>query len=275
MREPWAYPFLRWAGSKRKLLSILMANVPSTYNRYVEPFCGSSCLFFALHPRSSILSDINEELIHCYSVLQKHPRLLSRLVHVMPNTHDDYLAYRKQLPTNLNPIERAARFLYLNRYCFNGVYRTNKKGAFNVPRGSRTGALPSESVFFRCSYALRNTKLLAGDFEICINQIKKDDLVYLDPPYATSDKPTIQEYGPNSFQREDIPRLIKALFQIDKKKATFIMSYADSEELLGKIDPSWNVSKVSLRRHVAGFAKHRENVCEILVSNRQFSIGCS
>jgi DNA adenine methylase len=267
MKKPWTSSILRWAGSKRKLLPTLMANIPFGYQRYVEPFCGSACLFFAIHPRSAILADINDDLIHCYNILLKHPRLLYQSVNKIPNTNDQYLTYRKKDPSKLTPIERATRFIYLNRYCFNGVYRTNKKGEFNVPRGSRTGRLPSEKLFVRCSYALRNTALSSVDFEQSLEQVKKGDFVYLDPPYATSDKPIIEEYGPNSFQRADIERLINALYRIEKVDATFILSYSDSAELIDRLDPNWHVIKLLVQRHIAGFACHRDSVNEILVSN--------
>jgi DNA adenine methylase len=271
---PWAPPFLRWAGSKKKLLPTLMANIPSNYKRYIEPFCGSACLFFAIKPQSAILSDINSDLIQCYNMILKHPRLLWRFIKKIPNTDDAYLEYRKMEPANLDPLVRAARFLYLNRYCFNGVYRTNTKGQFNVPRGTRTGSLPEESAFYRCAYALRKARLLPVDFETSLKLIRKGDFIYLDPPYATTEKPLVKEYGPNSFQRKDINRLICALAKIDQKDATFILSYAQSKELTDQIDPAWNVSKILVRRHVAGFAKHRACVTEMLISNKPIIQDC-
>lgn len=271
MKKPWAFPLLRWAGSKRQILSILIKNIPHNHKLYIEPFCGSASLFFALHPQSAILADINSELIYCYDILRKHPRLLFRHVQRIPNTESAYYKLREKMPSTLEPIARAGRFIYLNRYCFNGVYRTNKKGEFNVPRGTRTGDLPCEAMFYQCSYALRNALTYAVDFEECLSCVKKNDIVYLDPPYASSDKPMIMEYGPNSFQQKDIKRLVNSLFEIDVKGATFILSYSNSKELVDQIDQNWSISKIRVRRYVAGFAKHRESVQEVLISNRELN----
>jgi len=103
---------------------------------------------------------------------------------------------------------------------------------------------------------------------MCLDYAKKGDFVYLDPPYATSDKPKIEEYGPSSFQHTDIKRLINALSIIEKKGVTFILSYADSNDLIDQINPAWSISRMLVRRHVAGFAKHREYVSEVLISNQ-------
>ncbi len=127
----WASPLFRWAGSKRKLLPELMAQVPASLTRYVEPFAGSGCLFFALRPEKAILGDINDELIYAYSVIRDHPRLVSRAVHRLRNEKRTYYRLRSQSPNALSPVDRAARFTYLNRHCFNGVYRINRAGCFN------------------------------------------------------------------------------------------------------------------------------------------------
>jgi DNA adenine methylase len=264
---PWASPVLRWAGSKRKLLPLLMANTPGRYNRYVEPFCGSACLFFAIRPKKAILGDINSELINCYNILKKHPVLLNRAASKFPNTSEMYYEIRQKSPSTLEPIDRAAQFVYLNRFCFNGVYRTNKKGIFNVPRGTRTGKIPSEKEFIRCSYALRNAEIQNKDFGECLNQVVKSDFIYLDPPYASSDRPSIEEYGLNSFQHIDIKRLIHQLIQVDNVGASFLLSYSDTPDLIKLIPKHWNIKKIRVRRHVAGFLNSRQFVVEVLISN--------
>lgn len=272
-KVPWTSSILRWAGSKRKLLPILMDNIPFKYNRYIEPFCGSACLFFAIRPNQAILGDINSELIHCYKILRKHPFLLARAASKIPNTAMDYYKIRKKSPSELNPIDRAARFVYLNRFCFNGVYRTNKKGEFNVPRGTRTGGISSEKAFYRCSYALRKSILLPTYFNDCLSQAKQGDFVYLDPPYATSERPAIEEYGLDSFQHHDIEGLIYKLLQIDNIGASFLLSYTNSQDLLKLVPEHWSVQRLRVRRHVAGFLKSREMVEEVLISNNNIRMG--
>jgi DNA adenine methylase len=157
-------PLFRWAGSKRKLLGILQANVSPWYSTYIEPFAGSACLFFALQPAKSILGDFNAHLIQAYRMIALSPERVHETASRFPVQPAEYYRLRSLNPISLPPIERAARFLYLNRYCFNGVYRTNRAGQFNVPRGRDTGAIPSLAAFMRGAVALRTATMVAGDF---------------------------------------------------------------------------------------------------------------
>jgi DNA adenine methylase len=263
---PWSPPILRWAGSKRKLVPTLMANAPSNYERYIEAFAGSACLLFALHPKHAVLNDINEQLIESYLVLRDHPRLLARGVHALPNTKREYYRQRSLDTSTLQPLDRAIRFIYLNRNCFNGVYRTNRQGVFNVPRGKKTGSIPTEQEFYRCSVALRDTDLRALDFENCLADVKKGDFVYLDPPYSTSSRPRYGEYGYASFQPIDVTRLVGVLRMLDQRGSHFLLSYAGGKSVKRSFS-EWNCQSIRVRRHVAGFVDHRTVVDEILVSN--------
>lgn len=270
--EPWTSPILRWAGSKRKLVPTLMTNAPANYERYIEAFAGSACLLFALHPKSAVLNDINEQLIESYTVLRDHPRLLARGVHSLPNTKKEYYRQRSLDASALPPLDRAIRFIYLNRNCFNGVYRTNRQGVFNVPRGKKTGSIPSEQDFYRCSVALRDTDLRALDFESCLADVKKGDFVYLDPPYSTSSRPRYGEYGYASFQPIDATRLVDVLRRLDTLGAFFLLSYAGGKSVKRSFS-EWNCQSIRVRRHVAGFVDHRTVVDEILVSNYRSAKG--
>lgn len=168
-RGVWAAPLLRWAGSKRKLVTLLRLAIPEGVKRYIEPFAGSACLFFATRPGAAVLGDINAELINTYDVVRKHPRRVARIVHAMPRTKRQYYRVREVKPETLTAIERAARFVYLNRNCFNGVYRTDRQGNFNVPMGKKTGRVPTEVEFYRCSVALRNAELRQTDFQEAVS----------------------------------------------------------------------------------------------------------
>lgn len=265
--DPWAPPLLRWAGSKRQLVPALINYVPSDFDRYVEPFAGSACLFFALNPSTAVLGDQNRELLDTYDVVRRHPRLVARAVHSIPDTPKAYLRVRNRDLSRLVPIDRAARFVYLNRHCFNGVYRTNRQGQFNVPRGRNTGKLPSEAMFYRCSVALRRVELRPVDFEECIADVRRGDFVYLDPPYASSARPRYGEYGYGSFDKQDLGRLLEALHLIDQRGGVFLLSYYRTRRL--KIPPHWHRRQIAVRRHVAGFAHHRRIIREILVTNRR------
>ncbi len=147
-----AVPFLRWAGSKRKLLPVLREYWNPSYSRYVEPFAGSACLFFHLQPSKALLGDINRDLMFTYRQVRRDlPAVLSALRKFKGNKKE-YLRLRAISPTELEDAERAARFIFLNRYCFNGIYRTNLQGSFNVPYGGlRAGYIPPDEDFISCS----------------------------------------------------------------------------------------------------------------------------
>lgn len=270
--EAWGEPIFRWAGSKRKLLPTLLKNIPKDYSRYIEPFCGSACLFFALHPSSALLGDINPELIHAYEIIKKHPKLIQRAASSIPVSEERYLEVRSQNPTDMTDFDRAARFVYLNRYCFNGVYRTNKSGGFNVPMGSKTGRMPNAERFNRCSYALRSAELVKTGYEAVVDRVKCGDFVYLDPPYVKKNGRDRGEYGPNSFTYNDIPTMLKCLEEIDRKGATFLFSYSMEQEIADQLSEKWDVKTIAVKRHVAGFSKHRNIVTEILASNNSVII---
>lgn len=267
--KPWAPPILRWAGSKRKLVPLLMQHSPASFERYIEPFAGSACLFFALKPKSAVLGDINADLLETYTTIRSHPRLVARKARSWNSSARHYYAVRAKDPQNLSPIDRAARFVYLNRRCFNGVYRTNREGLFNVPRGVRTGRFPDDAAFYRCSLACRCAEFRHGDFENCLADVRANDFVYLDPPYSIA-RPRFGEYGYGCFKDDDIKRFVACLRRIDAAGATFLVSYSDSVVLKSLIT-GWHAIRLRVRRHIAGFAEHRSIVSEILVSNRRFT----
>jgi DNA adenine methylase len=266
MQRPWAAPILRWAGSKRQLLPALLERCPTPIARYIEPFAGSACLFFALKPPRAVLGDINHELMLTYRILRTHPRLLARAARCFPDTARTYYSLRSKMPEQLPDLARAARFVYLNRHAFNGVFRLNQKGRFNVPRGRRTGRLPDEASFLRCAIALRGARLITGDFEECLRGVKRGDFVYLDPPYAVAGKRRRGEYGYGAFDTPDLRRLDVALNAIDAAGGTFLLSYADTAAAR-RVTRSWVRAKIQVRRHVAGFAGKRRTVPELLVTN--------
>lgn len=262
----WTAPILRWAGSKRKLLPTLTRCIPAYRGRYFEPFAGSACLFFAVRPARAVLGDINAQLLETYGAIRDHPRLVHRAVSSIPDTRDEYYRLRCCPPESLSLVGRAARFVYLNRFCFNGVYRTNRNGAFNVPRGIHTGAVPGENLFYRCSVALRSACLRPGDFQACLSDVQRGDFVYLDPPYAGVSTKFSGEYGYESFSANDLDRLMLSLDQIDRAGGIFLCSYWESPMLSTRY-LQWHAARLRVRRDVAGLARSRGTVTEILISN--------
>jgi DNA adenine methylase len=265
-------PVFRWAGSKRKLLSVLMASCPTQFNTYVEPFVGSACLYFSLRPHRALLADVNLELINAYSAIKSHPYELHQKLTTYEVTSDNYYRLRALNPNALAPIDAAVRFIYLNRLCFNGVYRTNMRGQFNVPLGSKPSAMPSLEHLLQVSLALKPANLIACDFEEALANVEDHDFVYLDPPYAIGRRYR-GEYGPGAFRESDVPRLLAALRSIDSRGATFLLSYAEDQALLMQLPSAWYLRHVDVQRHIAGFAVHRRLASEILISNRPLLSG--
>jgi DNA adenine methylase len=261
-------PFLRWAGSKRQVLHHLAAFWNTSYSRYVEPFAGSSCLFFEIQPAAALLADKNAQLIQTYEVLRDDPdRLHRRLTKLSPDVIT-YYRIRAQDAAILRPFERALRFLYLNRYCFNGIYRTNSQGLFNVPMAKKLVALPPLEQFHACANLLKNSDLRAWDFGRTLRYVQKGDFVYLDPPYAVASRRIFREYGPKSFAKRDLTRLAKHLRTIDQKGATFVLSYADCAEARS-LGAQWLSRRILVRRNIAGFAGARRSAYEVVVTNAQ------
>jgi DNA adenine methylase len=262
-----AQPFLRWAGSKRQIVPALARYWGVRFKRYVEPFAGSACLFFSLNPPSAILGDLNADLISTYLEIKYRLDGVLRELSLLHRSRREYNRLRAVNPGHLNRSARAARFIYLNRFCFNGIYRTNLKGEFNVPYGGqKSGNLPSTELFRECSKRLRRARLLACDFEVVLQCTKKGDLVYMDPPFAIRARRVFNEYDPRSFGTRDIVRLRSCMEKLDMRGISFVVSYAESDEA-NILRRGFDCRTVSVRRNIAGFASHRSDSSELLISN--------
>jgi DNA adenine methylase len=261
-------PFLRWAGSKRRLLSILQTFWTQKHKRYVEPFAGSACLFFAIKPPKAILGDLNPELIATYvEVKYRIAAVLKELKFLRPEDKEEYNRLRAIDTSTMAPPARAARFIYLNRFCFNGLYRTNMAGHFNVPySGVRCGSVPQDEVFRKCSSRLRTARFINGDFENVLNHAEKGDLVYMDPPFAVRARRVFRQYDPSTFTSEDIFRLRRWMEHLNAARINFVVSYAESDEA-DVLRRNFSYETVSVRRNIAGFAGHRALTNELLISN--------
>jgi len=260
-------PFLRWAGSKRKQIPQLSKFWDSGYSRYVEPFAGSACLFFHTMPRHALLADKNEELIEMLGIVRWSPgQVYDRIVEI-PRTREQYYYERARNPAELSKLQRAVRFIYLNRNCFNGIYRTNTMGQFNVPfASSRAGSFVTRDEFVAAGRLLRNAELRAWDFGTTLRYVKSGDFVYLDPPYAVKSRRVFCEYGKRPFCAADLCRLDHHLVKIDERGAVFVVSYADCREARS-LASNWNSRRMRVRRHVAGFSGARRVAYELVISN--------
>lgn len=262
---------LRWAGSKRKLLHMIKRFVPASFGRYVEPFAGSACLFFSLRPSRAILSDINIELIDFYHCIQKHSLAVYQLASTYPKTKQQYTYLRELNVHNMNQIERAARFFFLNRLCFNGLYRTNRLGEFNVPMGVKTGQFPAQELFINASAVLKKAIIYCSDFEEVLSRATTGDFVYLDPPYYSPRKRRRNEYGNNCFTTHDMPRLINAVGKLNKQGIPFVLSFERDDDVI-KMLKQYNIHQVQVHRCISGFVQQRGTSHEIIVTNQKLEM---
>lgn len=262
-----APPFLRWAGSKRQIVPILAQYWNGGFQRYVEPFAGSACLFFYLSPRAALLGDINNELLATYGIVRHRYQKVSQILRKMRKGRRQYYEIRALRPEHLSPSNRAARFIYLNRYCFNGLYRTNSDGVFNVPYGGDgSGSLPSSDALRRASALLKRATLVKGDFESVLDRARPGDFVYMDPPFSVSERRVFKEYDANIFNRNDVTRLRRRLDRLADMGIAFVLSYVESTEA-EYLSKGFKVSTVSVRRNISGFLTSRIKCTELLISN--------
>jgi len=260
--------FLRWAGSKKRLITTLSKYWDTKYDRYIEPFAGSASLFFALQPDNAILSDINSDLIGALCGVRDYPQeVYDRLIR-FPLGKEAYYKIRQESWGAQPYLDQAARFIYLNRFCFNGLYRTNLKGQFNVPYASlKTGRLPTLDELKGAAKVLSNATIMVRDYGEAIKSVKSGDFIYLDPPYAVRNRRIFHQYGPDSFGTEDLMDLAMSLTGIHEKGATFLVSYALCDEALEAFK-GWKINTVKTQRSIAGFSQHRQIAEELLVTNK-------
>jgi DNA adenine methylase len=231
---------------------------------------GSACLFFALRPRRAVLSDTNAELVNLYHEVVRDAGALAAGIAELPRCRATYDKLRRCDIERLPAAERAIRFLYLNRNAFNGLYRTNNAGVFNVPfSASRTGSMPTAEQLSAAAAALAGAEIECGDFEdVLTARARTGDFIYIDPPYAVTNRRIFRQYGPDTFGLLDLERLADLLIQLDALGCSFVVSYAECSEIRA-LTRSWHTRRVTTQRNISGFAAHRRRAVELLISNRE------
>ncbi len=264
-------PFLRWAGGKSWLIKHLNNIIgDQKFNNYHEPFLGGGAVFFYLnHTGMSFLSDLNSELISTYIAVKETPDSVISYLQKYKNTSDDYYRIRNSNPTILPEI--AARFIYLNQTSFNGLYRVNAKGEYNVPYGNRQKKFLEENKIWAASKKLQNAILKVGDFENVINNVVENDLVFLDPPYTVSHNHNgFIKYNKNLFSLEDQYRLRLLIDAIKEKGAYYILTNAAHKTILDifyhEKDKYYELSRASL---IGGEKATRGQIQEYIFTNLQ------
>jgi DNA adenine methylase len=262
-------PFLKWAGGKRWLAAKFPEFFPSEFNNYFEPFLGSGAIFFHLQPKNAVLADLNFELIEAYSAIKNDwQRVFDHLiVHQHKHSVEYFYAVRKQ---NLrNEFTRAARLIYLNRTCWNGLYRVNLKGEFNVPIGTKTKVISEDENFLEIANLLGKAELIHNDFETVINRAKAGDFLFVDPPYTVKHNYNgFIKYNENLFAWEDQIRLRDAVLRASNRNVKILMTNACHESVKNLYQDNFDVHVVERKSAISGSNIGRGNYEEIIVQNK-------
>ena len=265
-------PFLRWAGGKQKLLRHLLPFMPSgtEYRTYFEPFMGAGALFFAAAPQKAVLGDINGELMICYEEIRRDPVAVARQIRMLAkqDSREFFYKVRRLVPEKLTPVKRAARFVYLNKAAFNGIYRVNGAGQFNVPYGPsfRGPAIPTLSDLRTAAAILENVKLVTGDFEETVATATRGDFIYLDPPYPPRSRTAFfNQYCKQGFGWEHQVRLSKLFVRLSNRGCLVMLSNAGQSKV-DVLYRSFCVRRLNVVRWV-GSNGDRSRVREIVVTN--------
>lgn len=261
-------PFLKWPGGKRWLALKYAHLFPTQFDRYVEPFLGGGAVFFRLAPAKSLLADANEELINAYRCVRSDAPTIEGRLRSLHKAHDVDLYYQMRDVVPRTPLGRAVRFLYLNRTCFNGLYRVNKKGQFNVPIGSKTEVAYAEGTLKAASKLLRRASLRAADFEETIDETGRGDFLFVDPPYTVMHNTNnFIKYNAHLFSWADQERLAKAVRRAASRGAQVMLSNADHRsvrELYKGFGKHHHLDRATI---LAADAGRRVVTTELLVSN--------
>lgn len=259
-------PFLKWAGGKRWLVRDLDNLVGEFSGRYIEPFAGSAAVFFALSPGRAILSDANEELIETYRAIAKNWRLVVKYLKCHHELHSPDYYYEMRASRPRGKFERAAKFIYLNRTCWNGLYRVNRKGEFNVPIGTKDSVLLESDDFEGVSEALAGAELLVSDFEVQIDRAEEGDFVFVDPPYTVKHKFNgFIKYNEQLFAWSDQVRLREALWRAKQRGAKILLTNADHASIRMLYESDFELCEVSRFSSIAGKGAARGSYPELLI----------
>ncbi len=264
-------PFIRWAGGKQNLVKELAAHLPKKkFNRYFEPFLGAGSLFLHSQFGESVLSDINPHLINAYTQIKNSPReVISRLTfHKNKVSPEYYYSVRETFNSrkDLFTVDQAALFIFLVHTSFNGIYRVNQKGEYNVPFGKLKHAIPGKEHIYAISERLKNALLVNAMYEDIIPQIKKGDFVYFDPPYPPlTETSFFQHYSIDKFPDSQQKALAKECEKISKLGALIMVSNADTPEIR-EYYKGWKVQEVDTYRYV-NCKSDRKKVNELIITN--------
>ncbi len=274
-------PFIKWVGGKRGLLSQLLEKFPQEFNNYHEPFLGGGAVFFELYSlgklenKNIFLSDINTELINTYNVVKKSPLELIEKLEEYRIKHSKEFYYsireldRKKGFKDLSNLERATRFIYLNKTCFNGLYRVNKKGYFNTPIGSyKNPNIADSETLINASKALENVTILHQPFQSILENTNENDFVYFDPPYyPLTTTANFTSYDSNCFLEEEQFSLFELFEKLHDKKVKVAHSNSDTD-FIKNLYQNYDINIVSANRFINSKSSGRGKINEVLIRSK-------
>ena len=289
-----AHPFVKWAGGKTQLLPEIRKHYPQQIKKYCEPFVGGGAVLFDVHqkchPEEVLINDVNTELINTYTQIKNNCNLLIERLSEIQNKYksqtleeNKIFFYEKrnrynELKINENyteNLEKAALFIFLNKTCFNGLYRVNKKGEFNVPfNNAKNPLICDEENLKACSELLQNVQMKAGDYSDCKNFIDSETFVYLDPPYRPlTQTSAFTSYSENQFSDKEQIELGKFITEISNKEAKVLASNSDpkntnkEDDFFDNLYSNFEIERISASRMINSNAKKRGAISELLISN--------
>lgn len=270
-------PFVKWAGGKRQIVDKLLMYAPDEFNTYYEPFVGGGALLFELSPKKAVINDSNKELINVYNVLrneEKFKKMCSILNTYEKNNSEEFYYELRNKDRNkssfdrLSDYKRAGRTIYLNKACFNGLYRVNSKNEFNVPFGKKTrintydiGNLITVSNYL----TMNDIKILNVDFEDSVKDAQKGDFIYFDPPYD-SETSIFNSYTEDGFGKEEQRRLAKVYKELSNK-GCYVMLSNNNTTLIKELYKDFNIHIIEAKRSINSNGAKRGKVEEVIITN--------
>lgn len=270
-------PFVKWAGGKRQILDKLKKHVPENFDTYYEPFIGGGALLFELSPKKAIINDSNEELMNVYRCLcneDKFKKMCSVLNHYEKEHSEEFYYEIRNKDRSISSYNRlsdytkAARTIYLNKACFNGLYRVNSKNQFNVPFGKKTkvNTYEGSNLITVSNYlTINDVTILCVDFEEAVKDAKKGDFVYFDPPYD-SDTSTFNSYTEDGFGKEEQVRLAKVYKEL-ANRGVYVMISNHNTSLVKELYKDYNIDVIEAKRNINSNGKKRGYVEEVIITN--------
>ena len=265
--QPILLPFLKWAGGKRWLVAQHSSLLPTDYNTYIEPFLGSGAVYFYMRPDTAIISDANLELINTYREIRKNWRKIDSVLKRHHRNHSEAYYYEERSRKHRAAHENAAQFIYLNRTCWNGLYRVNLRGEFNVPIGTKTAVSLESDDFGAVADLLKGAKLVHSDFERTIDRAKRQDFLFVDPPYITRHNFNgFVKYNDKIFSWEDQERLASAIERAKHRGVQILVTNANHRSLRELYSGLGKMHAVTRNSVLAADSNNRGETSELAIT---------